>query len=199
MKNIIVKEIESINSFKSNINNAVGIFGSARVNENENYYILAKESSQLLAEHGYQIISGGGPGLMKAAIEGACAAGVKSVALNISLPFEDNVLPHDKISLNFDYFMTRKLAFSVYCNAFIAMPGGFGTLDEVFEMLTLMQTRKMRMKPIFLFGTSFWLGAWNWLQDLHKAGFISTADLDNIFITDSVVDVLKILEGSKNG
>lgn len=198
MKNIIVKEIESITSFKSNINNAVGIFGSARVNENENYYLLAKESSRLLAERGYQIISGGGPGIMKAAIEGACAAGVKSVALNISLPFEDNVLPHDKISLNFDYFMTRKLAFSVYCNAFIAMPGGFGTLDEMFEMLTLMQTRKMRMKPIFLFGSSFWLGAWNWLQELHKSGFISSADLDNIFITDSVVDVLKILEGNKN-
>jgi len=199
MKNIILKEIESISSFKKNINNAVGIFGSARVKDNENYYLMAKESSQLLVERGYQVISGGGPGIMKAAIEGACAAGGKSVALNISLPFEGNVLPQDKISLNFDYFMTRKLAFSIFCNAFIAMPGGFGTLDELFEMLTLIQTRKMRMKPIFLFGSSFWLGAWNWLQDLHKAGFISATDLDNIFITDSVDDILKILEINKNG
>jgi hypothetical protein len=199
MEEAISIEIGNIASFKSNICNAIGIFGSARIKENDVYYLQTKKMAIKLAERGYQIVTGGGPGIMKAAIEGSWGAGVKSIALNIRLPFEDNILPQKKLSLDFDYFMTRKLAFAKFCEAFIVMPGGFGTLDELFEMLTLIQTRKMRMKPVFLFGNSFWQGIWDWIQELRNTGFILAEDLDNIFITDSIDDILIILEEKKNG
>lgn len=191
MKDSVSREIEKIYSFRNSIgHNTVGILGSARTKDNEEYYQQAKLIARTLSKNGFQIISGGGPGIMKAAIEGVRDAGEKSIALNIRLPFEDNVLPNDKISLNFDYFMTRKLACAQYCNAFVVMPGGFGTLDELFEMLTLMQTKKMAMKPVFLFGTNFWNGLWQWIHEVYTENFISDADLKSILITDKIADIL---------
>ncbi|WP_276971240.1 TIGR00730 family Rossman fold protein [Tatumella ptyseos] len=194
----ISTEIENIAAFKHNIVNAVGVFGSARIKESDNYYQQAKEVARRLVEHGYQVITGGGPGIMKAAIEGSQIAGMKSIALNIRLPFESDILPQKKLSLDFNYFMTRKLAFAQYCDAFIAMPGGFGTLDELFEMLTLIQTGKMSRKPVFLLGSEFWRNGIAWLRELRDSGLISATDLDNIFITDSADDVLDKLERNKN-
>ncbi|MBD2797267.1 TIGR00730 family Rossman fold protein [Xenorhabdus sp. 18] len=194
MKDKIASEIERIDSFKKNIKNGVGIFGSARESENGVYYNLTKYIAAKLSSQGFQVISGGGPGIMKAAIEGAKTSGCKSIALNIKLPFEDSVLPSDKVSIDFDYFMTRKLAFAKYCDSFIVMPGGFGTMDELFEMLTLIQTRRMKAKQIFLFGTEFWAGLLKWLNELSDASFINEIDLNMIHATNSVSEILSKLK-----
>lgn len=155
MKQRVFDEIEMISHHENNINKGVSIFGSARINSNSHYYNTTKILAKKLSHSGYQIISGGGPGIMKAAIEGASDAGTKSIGLNIELPFEQETLPNKKKSITFKYFMTRKLAFAKYSSAFIVMPGGIGTLDELFEMLTLIQTKKMESKKYSYFVLNF--------------------------------------------
>jgi len=173
------------------VKKGISIFGSARTQENSYTYNITRDLSRALANNGYQVISGGGPGIMKAAIEGSYLSGNKSIALNLKLPFEENILADQKESLSFDYFMTRKLAFAKYSDAFIVMHGGFGTLDELFEILTLMQTNKMKNKKVILFGSFFWGGLMDWIEEtLLFQKLISKADLQNICIVNSIDEVL---------
>jgi len=166
----------------------VSIFGSARTKPDNKYYKLAVEIAEKLCKEGYGVITGGGPGIMEAGNQGAKKAEGKSVGLNIELPFEQSgnkYIDHDK-EFNFRYFFVRKVMFIKYAQGFVCMPGGFGTLDELFEALTLIQTRKVDRVPIVLVGTEYWGGLIDWLKNtmLEQQGNISKADLDLWKITD---------------
>jgi uncharacterized protein (TIGR00730 family) len=180
----------------SKIGPCVSIFGSARTRPDHKYYRLAVEVAEKIVEHGYGIITGGGPGIMEAGNKGAHIAGGTSVGLNIELPFEQHDNPYidtDK-SLDFDYFFVRKVMFVKYSQGFVVMPGGFGTLDELFEAMTLIQTHKIESFPIILVGTAFWGGLVDWIkQTLVEAGNISPEDLDLINVVDSADEVIEIL------
>jgi len=144
----------------------VSIFGSARTPNDNGYYKLAEDIARLLTERGYGVITGGGPGIMEAANKGANGAGGKSVGLNIELPFEqfhNQFIDHDKL-LAFDYFFVRKVMFMKYSQGFIVLPGGFGTMDELFEAITLIQTGKIARFPIVLVGTEYWGGLFDWVK-----------------------------------
>lgn len=171
----------------------ISVFGSARTEPGQPYYELAVEISKRLAEEGFGIISGGGPGIMEAANKGAQLAGGHSVGLNIDLPFEQHSNPYiDKdASLNFDYFFVRKVMFTKYSQGFVMMPGGFGTMDEFFEVATLIQTRKMSQVPLILVGSSYWSGLVSWMQDtmLQQNGNISQEDLHLLKIADTPGEV----------
>lgn len=176
----------------------VSIFGSARTNSTEPEYLqAATDIAEQLTKKGYGIITGGGPGIMEAANKGAQKGSGPSVGLNIDLPFEQNSNPyidHDK-NLNFDYFFARKVMFVKYSQAFVVMPGGFGTLDELFEAVTLVQTKKISQFPIVLYGASFWEGLKDWINNTLKAtGKISPDDTDLIRIADTKEDVVNIIE-----
>jgi uncharacterized protein (TIGR00730 family) len=200
MKYKIFNEIEKIERFKKHINNGVSIFGSARIEEGSYYYNIAKELALTLTSNGFQVISGGGPGIMKAVIEGSMSGGSKSVGLNIKLPFEEGTLPEDKISIEFEYFMTRKLAFAKYSDAFVVMPGGMGTLDELFEILTLMQTKQMKRKKLVLYCSSFWGGLVEWLSNnLLENNLILNEDLNKIFLADSITETIQYLRDENDG
>ncbi|MCX6352212.1 MAG: TIGR00730 family Rossman fold protein [Bacteroidetes bacterium] len=167
----------------------VSIFGSARTPADNKYYILATEIAGKLTHEGYGVITGGGPGIMEAANKGAKQAGGKSVGLNIDLPFEQDPNPYidsDKL-INFNYFFVRKVMFIKYAQGFVVLPGGLGTLDELFEALTLIQTEKIGKFPIVLIGVAYWQGLFDWIKttmlDEHKN--ISPEDMDLIMITDS--------------
>jgi uncharacterized protein (TIGR00730 family) len=170
----------------------ISIFGSARTKPGAPYYELATEIAKRLAEEGFGIISGGGPGIMEAANKGAQLAGGKSVGLNIELPFEQHSNPYidrDK-SLNFDYFFVRKVMFGKYSQGFIMMPGGFGTLDEFFEVATLVQTGKMKDSPMILVGTQYWKGLLDWMSTtMLDAGNISPDDVNLFKIVDTAEEV----------
>ena len=181
----------------SRIGPCVSVFGSARTKPGEAYYELAENIAFKLTQNGYGVITGGGPGIMEAGNKGAQRGGGVSVGLNIELPFEqkDNSYIDQGKNLEFDYFFVRKVMFVKYAQGFVAMPGGFGTLDELFEAITLIQTKKIAKFPIILVGTSFWAGLIDWIKDmmLHKNGNISAEDLDLFSIVDSpdqVVDVI---------
>lgn len=180
----------------SKIGPCVSIFGSARTKPDHKYYQLADEVAQRIVEHGYGIITGGGPGIMEAGNKGAHIAGGTSVGLNIELPFEQHDNPYidsDK-SLDFDYFFVRKVMFVKYSQGFVVMPGGFGTLDELFEAMTLIQTHKIEMFPIILVGSDFWGGLVDWIKNtLITAGNISPKDLDLFHVVDSADEVIDIL------
>lgn len=170
----------------------VSIFGSARTKENNMYYKLAEDCARLLTERGYGVISGGGPGIMEAANKGAHQAGGKSVGLNIELPFEqfhNKYIDRDKL-LEFDYFFVRKVMFMKYSQGFIVLPGGFGTLDEMFEALTLIQTGKIARFPIVLVGTSYWSGLIDWIKQtmLLKEHNINEEDLNLFRLVDTAED-----------
>ena len=172
----------------------VSIFGSARTVAGTKYYELATEVAEKLTGFGYGVITGGGPGIMEAANKGAQKAKGKSVGLNIELPFEQESNPYidkDKL-LNFDYFFVRKVMFVKYAQGFIVLPGGFGTLDELFESLTLIQTQKIGKFPIVLIGTDFWGGIWDWLRKvmLEENGYISPEDMDLVKITDTADEAI---------
>ncbi len=175
----------------------VSIFGSARTKEDDKYYQLAEEIAYKITQHGYGVITGGGPGIMEAANKGAHRGGGKSVGLNISLPFEEYANPYidsDK-KLDFDYFFVRKVMFVKYAQGFIVLPGGFGTLDELFEAITLIQTKKIGKFPIVLVGKEFWGGMFEWIKNtLLKDGKISPKDLDLFHLVDSSDDALKIID-----
>ena len=167
------------------IENAVTIFGSARITPDDPMYGKATELARLMAEAGFAVITGGGPGIMEAANKGAREAGGISVGCNIELPFEQGVNPYVDIALNFRYFFVRKTMFVKYSEGFVIFPGGFGTLDELFEALTLIQTRKIRNFPIVLFGSEYWAGLLSWVKGtLLAEGKISAEDLELLVVTD---------------
>lgn len=175
----------------------VSIFGSARTKEEEPNYKIAVDIAAKLVRHGYGVITGGGPGIMEAGNKGAHSEGGKSVGLNIDLPFEQHNNPYiddDKL-LNFDYFFVRKVMFVKYSQGFIVMPGGFGTLDEMFEAITLIQTKKIGAFPIVLVGTEYWQGLFQWIKDvLIKAQNINEEDLDLIRIVDTPTEAVAVID-----
>jgi len=171
------------------VGSAVSIFGSARVGADAPEYQLCVETARRLGEEGFAIITGGGPGIMEAANKGARLAGAKSVGCNIELPFEQDSNDFLDVSIDFRYFFVRKTMFVKYAEAFVIFPGGFGTLDELFESLTLIQTNKVRDFPVVLFGTDYWRGLTDWIRSTMAAeGKISAADLDLLYITDDPAD-----------
>lgn len=181
----------------SRIGPCVSVFGSARTKEESKYYKLAEEIAFKLTKEGYGVITGGGPGIMEAANKGARAGGGKSVGLNIVLPFEQNsnaFVDNDK-NVNFDYFFVRKTIFLKYSQGFIAMPGGFGTLDELFEAITLIQTNKVAHFPIVLVGKQYWEGLMKWVKEtmLHEEHNISEKDLELFKIVDSADEAVFII------
>ncbi|MCC7054203.1 MAG: TIGR00730 family Rossman fold protein [Gemmatimonadaceae bacterium] len=167
------------------VEKGVSIFGSARTSPDDPQYLAATEVARLLGEAGFSIITGAGPGIMEAANKGARLAGAPSIGCNIELPFEQGANPYVDTLVSFRYFMVRKTMFIKYSNAFICFPGGFGTLDELFEAVTLIQTGKIFQFPVILFGTHYWAGLIRWLQS-RVAGErkISPGDLDLLLLTD---------------
>ncbi len=181
----------------SRIGPCVSIFGSARLKPDNKYYQLATEVAEKIVENGYGVITGGGPGIMEAGNRGAHLAGGTSVGLNIALPFEQHDNPYidsDK-SLDFDYFFARKVMFVKYSQGFVVMPGGFGTLDELFEAITLIQTKKIAKFPIILMGSEFWEGLMDWIKStLDKKFFtISPEDIDLLHVVDSSEEAVEII------
>lgn len=190
---------EFVNGFEkmSRIGPCVSIFGSARTKPDHKYYKLAVEVAEKIAENGFGVITGGGPGIMEAGNRGAHLSGGTSVGLNIDLPFEQHDNPYidgDK-SLDFDYFFVRKVMFVKYSQGFVVMPGGFGTLDELFEAITLIQTHKIQKFPIILVGTEFWSGLMDWVKTtlLDSFGNISPKDIDLIHLVDTSEEVIDVL------
>ena len=173
---------------------AVTIFGSARVPPGDPQYEAARETARLLGEAGFTVITGGGPGIMEAANQGAREAGAKSVGCNIELPFEQHINPYVDVAINFRYFFVRKTMFVKYAEAFVIFPGGFGTLDELFEALTLIQTGKVRDFPVILFGSAYWKGLIDWIRDtLLAEGKISPEDVDLLVVTDDPAEVCRVI------
>jgi uncharacterized protein (TIGR00730 family) len=179
---------------------AVTLFGSARVHEGDPMYHTAVETARLLGEAGFTIITGGGPGIMEAGNRGAREAGAKSVGLSIELPFEQGVNEYVDIAIEFRYFFVRKTMFVKYARAFVIFPGGFGTLDELFEALTLIQTGKVQNFPLILFGSAYWGGMIEWMRTtLLAEGKIAEADLDLLVLCDSPIEVRDMIVGSTSG
>jgi len=178
----------------SGVDFAVSIFGSARTPEIDPYYQAARKTAASLADAGFTIISGGGPGIMEAANRGASERNGCSVGLNIELPFEQVANPYQSIELDFRYFFVRKVMFVKYSMGYVCMPGGFGTLDEFFEALTLVQTEKIYKMPIILFGSEFWGGLLDWMRKtLIKLGTVSESDFDLLTVTDDPEEVTEIM------
>lgn len=170
---------------------SVSIFGSARTNPNHPTYKLAEEIARALSDAGFSVVSGGGPGIMEAANKGAFAGKSPSIGLNILLPMEQSGNPYQDISLSFRHFFSRKVMFVKYASAYVVLPGGFGTLDELAEILTLVQTGKTRRIPIVLVDKKFWAGLVDWFTDkLVSEGMIDAADLDLFTVVDSTQEVL---------
>tara|TARA_B110001454_G_scaffold216197_1_gene239021 strand:+ start:67 stop:756 length:690 start_codon:yes stop_codon:yes gene_type:complete len=191
---------EFVNGFEkmSKIGPSVSIFGSARTKPGEEYYELAVGIANKIVSHGYGVITGGGPGIMEAGNKGAHLGEGTSVGLNIDLPFEQHDNPYidfDK-SIDHDYFFVRKVMFVKYSQGFVVMPGGFGTLDELFEAITLIQTKKIEKFPIILVGTKFWSGLIDWIKstmiDTHKT--VSLEDLNLIHLVDTEDEVINIID-----
>ena len=182
----------------SQIGPCVSVFGSARLKPGDKYYELAVKVANKIVEQGYGVITGGGPGIMEAGNKGAHLGGGTSVGLNIDLPFEQHFNPYidsDK-NLNFDYFFVRKVMFVKYSQGFVVMPGGFGTLDELFEAITLIQTHKIDKFPIILVGKEFWSGLINWIKSTLSEQFktVSPEDLDLIEVVDTEDEVIELLD-----
>jgi uncharacterized protein (TIGR00730 family) len=190
---ILAEFVESAETL-SEVRPAVSIFGSARVKPDHPYYQTTVELARLLSDAGFAVITGGGPGIMEAGNIGAFAGASPSVGLNIELPHEQHGNPHQNIALRFRHFFARKVAFVKYANAFVMMPGGFGTLDELCEVLTLVQTGKARRMPIILVGSAFWAGLMDWIRGtLLAEKMISPEDMNLIQIIDepqAVVDAI---------
>jgi len=182
----------------SKLGPAVSIFGSARIKPDNPYYILAEHTAAQLVKAGYAIITGGGPGIMEAANKGAYQQGGRSVGLNIQIPEEQLANKYQNLSLDFRYFFARKMMFTKYAHAFVIFPGGFGTMDEFFESLTLIQTLKMSRFPVILVGTRYWQGLLDWIkQSMLKEGCIDKEDMDLYILTDDSDEILDIIEKSE--
>lgn len=182
----------------SNIGPCISIFGSARTKESNPYYQDAVTLAEKLTKKGYGIITGGGPGIMEAGNKGAKKGKGPSVGLNIDLPFEqtpNQYIDNDK-SIDFNYFFVRKVMFVKYAQAFVIMPGGVGTLDELFETITLIQTEKIQKIPIILYGTDYWKGLLDWMRDVvfKKEKCINQSDLDNFILLDDIDDVIQTID-----
>jgi uncharacterized protein (TIGR00730 family) len=179
---------------------AVSLFGSARVPEGDPQYELARTVARRLGEAGLAVVTGGGPGLMEAANRGAREAGVPSVGLRIELPFEQGMNRYVDVPLHFHYFFTRKLMFVRYASGFVVLPGGFGTLDELFEALTLIQTRRVRSFPVVLVGSGYWDGLLDWLRErLAGEGKVAPEDVDLLQVSDDPDDVAeRICAGARD-
>ena len=178
----------------SDVRNAVSFFGSARTQPGEPMYEKAVETARLLAKEGFAIITGGGPGIMEAANRGAQEGGSISIGCNIELPFEQGTNPYVERAINFRYFFVRKTMFVKYSTAFVVFPGGFGTLDELFEALTLIQTGKVKYFPVVLFGTVYWKGLSSWLEErVAGEGKIATEDLGLFHVTDDPTEVVRLI------
>ena len=178
------------------VGKAVSIFGSARTPESDPFYEAARDLARRLGEEGFAVITGGGPGIMEAANRGAREAGVPSIGLGIDLPEEQALNDWVDVPLDFHYFFTRKVMFVRYASAFVVFPGGFGTLDELFEAATLRQTEKIRWFPVILFGTEYWGGLVEWLRDPVQAeGKVSADDVDLIEVTDDPGWVMELVRG----
>ncbi|MEA2380432.1 MAG: hypothetical protein QOH72_403 [Solirubrobacteraceae bacterium] len=179
----------------ANIQRGVSVFGSARTPPDHARYALAREVGRALGEAGFAVITGGGPGIMEAANRGAREADACSVGLNIELPFEQGPNPYQDIALTFHFFFTRKVMFVRYATGFVVFPGGFGTLDELFEALLLIQTRKIREFPVVLVDSAWWSGLIDWARErLAGEGMISPGDLDLMRCTDDPAEVVAIMQ-----
>ena len=177
---------------------AVTIFGSARSKPGDKYYSLAEKVAGDLVRQGLAVITGGGPGIMEAANKGAKEAGGKSVGLNIELPFEQKLNPYTNVNLSFRYFFIRKVMFIKYAIGYVIFPGGFGTMDELFEALTLIQTDKIKPFPVVLFGTEYWSGLMRWIEmNMLASGMISSEDRTIFTVTDSIQGVVEIMKNSQ--
>ena len=188
----IRKEIDVAFDALRDIEEGVSIFGSARIGEDHPWYELTRETASCLVDHGFAVITGGGPGLMEAANRGAAEAGGLSVGLNIELPHEQHGNPYVNRSLDFHYFFARKLMFVRYARAFVIMPGGFGTLDELFESLTLIQTERIDYFPTILVGSEFWDPLLEWIDcALEDNGLISPGDKELLVVADDPHQVCK--------
>ncbi|MGQ0561814.1 MAG: TIGR00730 family Rossman fold protein [Gemmatimonadota bacterium] len=173
---------------------AVSIFGSARIASDNPYYAIARKTAALLAQEGFAVITGGGPGIMEAANRGAHEVGGTSVGCNIELPFEQGVNAYVDVSINFRYFFVRKTMFVKYAEAFVIFPGGFGTMDELFEALTLIQTGKVRNFPVVLFGAEYWEGLLGWLRArMLGDGMVKAKDLELLIVTDSPQEAVRVV------
>lgn len=176
----------------------VSIFGSARTPVESPYFEAAIETSRLLAKAGYAVITGGGPGIMEAGNKGAFESGGISIGCNIELPFEQAPNPFQTVSISFNYFFVRKVMFVKYAVAFIIFPGGFGTMDELFEALTLIQTKKIKNFPIILFGTEYWGGLVDWIRNtMLPHGTIAADDLNLLHMTDSPEEAVEVVVRSQ--
>jgi len=194
MHETVLKELEAIDHVSQRVGTAISIFGSARITPDSEWFHLTRQIAAHLSDSGYTVISGGGPGIMRAANEGARNGKTKTIGFNISLQFEPLNNKFQDISLVFENFYTRKLAFVKCSSAFIVMPGGMGTLDELFEILTLMQTRKIRVSPVVLVGSAFWGGLVGWLREnLESAGLINVGELDEIRIFDDATAISQFI------
>ena len=190
----IISEMVHAAETLSQIGPAVSVFGSARIQPDSPYYAQSLEIGRLLARSGLAVIAGGGPGIMEAANKGAYEAGGKSVGLNIVLPFETRINPYQTIGISFEFFYSRKATFFMHSMAYVALPGGFGTLDELFEAFTLMQTGKIPPGPIVLVGSSFWGGLIDWIREqLLGLGLISPQDMHLFTLVDEPDQVAGIL------
>ena len=179
----------------SKIGPAVSIFGSARIKPNSPYYAAAERTAHLLVKAGYAIITGGGPGIKEAANKGAETAVGKSIGLNIDLPFEQKPNPHINHLINFHYFFCRKVCFVKYAKAFVMFPGGYGTLDELSESITLIQTQRMEPFPVILFGSKYWKGLLDWFKtSMLEEDCIEAKDLNIMQVVDTPEDVVRIIK-----
>jgi uncharacterized protein (TIGR00730 family) len=179
----------------ANYHPAVSIFGSTRIKPGDAVYQKAEQIGKLLAENGFAVITGGGPGVMEAANKGAFSVGGKSIGLNIELPLEQKPNPYTNITLNFRYFFVRKVMFVKYAVAYIILPGGFGTMDELLESITLIQTHKIKPFPVILVGSNYWRGFLDWVKEVVlKEGKISSADLEILQLIDEPEEIVKTIK-----
>jgi len=184
----------------SDIGPAISIFGSARTSEKDPMYKDTVKTAQLLVKEGFAIITGGGPGIMEAGNRGACHKKGQSIGLNIDLPFEQKPNEYIEKLINFHYFFCRKVMFLKYAKAFVIFPGGFGTMDELFESLTLIQTKRMEKFPVILYGSKFWKGLEKWLEDsVLKAGNICAKDLKIFRTVDKPEEVVRVIRDYYRG
>ncbi|MCX5819325.1 MAG: TIGR00730 family Rossman fold protein [Deltaproteobacteria bacterium] len=191
---IMAEFVEAIETL-SRVKHAVSIFGSARTKPDDPYYQKAELLARRLAEKGFGVITGGGPGVMAAANKGAAEAGGQSVGMNIRLPFEQKPNPYANISIDYKYFFIRKVMFVKYAVAYVILPGGFGTMDELFEALTLIQTKRIKSFPVILMGSEYWKGLFDWLRKtMLRDNKISPDDLERLQIIDDPDEAVKHIQ-----
>mgnify|MGYP001178196110 CR=1 FL=1 len=191
---IMAEFVDAIETL-SQVRHAVSIFGSARTPPDDPYYAKAEELARLLARKGFGVITGGGPGIMEAANKGAAEAGGQSVGMNIKLPLEQSPNPYANISIDYKYFFIRKVMFVKYAMAYVIMPGGFGTMDELFEALTLIQTKRIKPFPVVLMGCEYWRGLVDWLKTtMLRSQNIFPEDIDSFQIIDDPAEVVRHIQ-----